>query len=318
MTHRRRRAALAVVALLGTGLGGTVPVAADAGPGEVPSVGSPRTAQSQRAATSITLGQTSNSGLGLCTGTAPFAVAVGASGGGASYVVPSAGVLTSWSTIGSASGGAHRLLVFLDGPADGHKTLVAKGPFEPITGGVGLKTFPARVPVQAGQELGMGTSVTGLPCALVSGIAGDVLGGDQGFNADTDTDMTENPTPGFRPNVSAVLESDADGDGYGDVTQDLCPESKLSQVACPAPDTTVTKAPKAKSPRRKAGIKFTSNVPGSTFTCVVDAKPARPCTSPFRKRFKYGRHTVVVTATSPAGIVEQAPATVTFKVKRPS
>ena len=59
-------------------------------------------------------------------------------------------------------------------------------------------------------------------------------------------------------------------------------------------------------------------MPGSTFTCAVDKKPAMPCTSPFKKRYKYGKHTVVITATSPFGIVDPTPVTVKFKVKKPT
>ena len=40
---------------------------------------------------------------------------------------------------------------------------------------------------------------------------------------------------GMRVNISAVLEPDVDGDLFGDLTQDLCPQSKLTQAACPAP-----------------------------------------------------------------------------------
>jgi hypothetical protein len=49
----------------------------------------------------------------------------------------------------------------------------------------------------------------------------------------------------------------------------------------------------------------------------VDKKPAVPCTSPFKKKYKYGKHKVVVTAVSPAGIVDSTPVTVKFKVKQP-
>ena len=105
-------------------------------------------------------------------------------------------------------------------------------------------------------------------------------------------------------NISAVLEPDVDGDQYGDISQDLCPQSKLTQAACPAPDTKVTKKPKKRSAARKAKIKFSSTIAGSTFTCAVDGKAAKPCTSPFKKKFKVGKHTVVITATSAVGIVD--------------
>ena len=101
------------------------------------------------------------------------------------------------------------------------------------------------------------------------------------------------------------------------MSQDLCPQLKVTQAACPAPDATVTKAPKKKSSKRKAKITFTSTVAGSTFTCTVDKKPAGPCTSPFKKKYKYGKHTVVITATSPFGIVDPTPVTVKFKVRKP-
>ena len=45
---------------------------------------------------------------------------------------------------------------------------------------------------------------------------------------DPDTSSTMNTVGSYtgRWDISAVVESDADGDGYGDVTQDLCPSSK--------------------------------------------------------------------------------------------
>jgi hypothetical protein len=117
--------------------------------------------------------------------------------------------------------------------------------------------------------------------------------------------------------ISAVWEPDADGDGYGDVSQDGCPLLTTMQAPCPVPDTTVTKKPKKTSTKRKATITFTSSVAGSTFTCAVDKKPAAPCTSPFKKRVKVGKHTVVITSTSPLGIVDPTPVTVKFKIAKP-
>jgi hypothetical protein len=49
----------------------------------------------------------------------------------------------------------------------------------------------------------------------------------------------------------------------------------------------------------------------------VDKKAAKPCTSPFKKKFRYGKHKVVITATSPLGIVDPTPAIVKFKITRP-
>ncbi len=180
-----------------------------------------------------------------------------------------------------------------------------------------LNTWPVRVPVPAGAGLGLFVANVGLACALVGTDAADSL---SAAVADPSTTSVFTPATAFaavRLNLSAVWEPDADGDGYGDVSQDLCPQSKLIQVACPAPDTTVTKKPKKSTTNRKAKIKFASTIAGSTFTCKVDKKAAKPCTSPFKKKFKYGKHTVVITATSAVGIVDPTPVTVKFKVKKP-
>ena len=318
-----RRTALIVTALLGSGLLVAEPAVADEGleptVRAIPSGATSARPEVQRAGTTVVLGQTTFTSLGACVGAAPFGATVSTSGGGASYTAPSAGVITSWSTVGGGAAGTTRLLLFVPGAVANHKTLVGKGDFMPVPSTIGVvHTFPARIPVQAGWQLGMGTSVSGQACAINAGFAGDVIGTQQNFNADVSTDLTMSNTPTYRPDISAVVESDADGDGYGDVSQDACPESKLAQAACPAPDTTVTKKPKKKSTKRKAKISFSSTIAGSTFTCAVDKKVAVPCTSPFKKKFKYGKHKVVITATSPAGIVDPTPVTVKFKVKRPT
>jgi hypothetical protein len=265
------------------------------------------------------LGQTTFTVLGSCNGAAPFGVAVNTSGGGATYTAPSAGVITSWSTVGGGAAGNSRLLLFVPGAVLNHKTLVAKSEWVPVpvTAGV-VHTFPARIPAQAGQQLGLGTSAANQACALDVSLPGDGLAFSASFNSDTTTDFSYGNVPSYRPDISAVLEPDVDGDGFGDVTQDVCPQSKLTQAACPAPDTTVTKAPKKKSTKRKAKITFASTIPGSTFTCAVDGKAAVPCASPYKKKYKVGKHSVVITATSPAGIVDPTPVTATFKIKRPS
>jgi hypothetical protein len=294
-----------IAALVATGLAAAP---ADARPGAAPEIAriaAPTTRASStvpaaKAATGVVIGQhTDYTMLGGCP-SGPHAVAQVTSGGGASYTMPTAGVITSWSTSGGGAAGDARPLLFVDGAA-GHKTLVGKGDFVavPITYGVAY-TFPVRISVQAGWQLGLGTSTSGQACALYTSFAGDVIARG-GFNADTTTDLTYATQAGIRPDISAVLEPDVDGDGYGDVTQD--------------PVLTLTKQPKPKSPRRKAVFKFTSSIAGSTFTCAVDGKAAKPCTSPFKKRVRYGKHTVVITATSPAGGVG-APVTVKFKVKK--
>jgi hypothetical protein len=272
---------------------------------DAPSVTTPK------AATSTTVGQT---GAGAGCGPLSLATIQTATAGSPAYTTP-AGVITSFSYQGSATPGQVQAVLYGPETSPGDRTLVAKSA-KALSAANVLNTFPTRVPVTAGLTLGVWTQ-SGMSCTFPAAV------GDQVQSALVDPDVSPafasiGGSPSARVNVSAVVESDADGDGYGDVTQDLCPQSKLTRAACPAPDTTVTKAPKKKSTKRKATIAFTSGVGGSTFTCAVDKKAAGPCTSPFKKKYKVGKHQVVITATSPAGIVDPTPVTVKFKVTKPS
>ena len=118
-----------------------------------------------------------------------------------------------------------------------------------------------------------------------------------------------------RPNVSAVLEPDVDGDGHGDLSQDLCPQSKLTPAPCPAPDTKLTRTPRQTPGTLRIVIRFAS-VPGATYRCEVDGKNPKQCWAPFKKRFKVGKHVIHITAISPYGIVETKPAKVKFTIRR--
>ena len=55
-------------------------------------------------------------------------------------------------------------------------------------------------------------------------------------------------------------------------------------------------------------------MPGATFTCAVDGKAAKPCSSPFKRRYQLGKHVVVVAAVSTVGIVDPSPAKVKFRI----
>jgi hypothetical protein len=84
-------------------------------------------------------------------------------------------------------------------------------------------------------------------------------------------------------------------------------------VDATAPDTMFRK-PKVKKDAVK--IKFSSTEVGSSFTCKLDRKKAKPCTSPVRYRnLKRGKHKVIVTATDAAGNPDATPARVKFRVE---
>ena len=232
---------------------------------------------------------------------------------GSSYTVPFDGVITSFSTRQGASMTNVQIRLGVFGPPSGGVFEVrGRSGLHPLLAG-GVSTFDARIPVQAGSLLG--AQFTGGACKQNTSGADDIwyLDGDLGTAATMTGTSLGSPA---RANVAAVVEADVDHDGYGDATQDACPASALSVVACPAPETTITQGPKARSRKREVALAFTSTTPRSTFLVVVDGKPPKETLSPFRATLKPGRHTISVQAVSPLGVVDSTPATVAFKIKK--
>ncbi len=103
-----------------------------------------------------------------------------------------------------------------------------------VTGG--LNSYDARIPVQAGDRLslfGAGPLVETLICdeTGVTSTLG-VFEGNGGGVGSSSLYVESPPIPAGVP-VSAVLEPDADNDGFGDETQDKCPQSAATQLECP-------------------------------------------------------------------------------------
>jgi hypothetical protein len=289
--------------------------------GAAPSLGSARPGPAPatpRVGAQVVVGQTGTplgcaAPNGTTVGTTWGSKATGAAA--PAYAVPGPGVITSFSHNANATAGAIRAVVLGPAAAPESRTVVGFSELQTVIPST-LNTFSTRIPVPAGARLAMYASTTNMGCNFGTSDVADVLMGAV-FDPTTATTYTpSNSYPQRRLNLSAVWEPDVDQDAYGDVSQDLCPQSALTQAACPAPETTITKAPAKRSAKRQAKIKFTS-VPGARFTCAVDGKTAKPCTSPFKKRYRYDRHKVVITAISSVGILDPTPAVVKFTVKRP-
>jgi hypothetical protein len=107
-------------------------------------------------------------------------------------------------------------------------TNVAETSYEVVSAGV--HTFETRITVKAGDRFGAWGPFGALTCP--TGDAADSLGT---FTGDAQVGSTHafSASPGERVAVSAVVEPDADGDGYGDETQDKCPQVAALQTACP-------------------------------------------------------------------------------------
>jgi hypothetical protein len=257
-----------------------------------------------------TIGATATTINVTCLGTTTVAQAAVATG--ASYTVPFDGVITSFSTRASATAGNQVRMILFGPPTAGSYPLRAKtGPRALIASVV--NTYEVRVPVKAGWLLGGQYIGSSNGCGEIGGAGDDFLL--MSGNPDADAAMSGSNIGDYRVNMSAVVEPDVDLDGFGDVSQDACPESALAQAACAAPETTITKKPKARTKKRAVTLAFTSTAPRSTFLVVVDGKKAKEMLSPFKTTLKPGKHKITVQAVSPLGIPDPTPAVVTFRVK---
>jgi hypothetical protein len=69
--------------------------------------------------------------------------------------------------------------------------------------------------------------------------------------------------------------------------------------------------------KRKATFRFASGEPSSTFSCKLDKKKRRPCTSPKTyKKLAPGKHVFRVKARDRAGNLDATPAVRRFKIKK--
>jgi hypothetical protein len=158
--------------------------------------------------------------------------------------VPSAGVVTRWTSKSELEGTVpEKLKVFRATSVPGQLSVVGESTEQPVA--PGIDTFNTRIPVQAGDRLGLygqpssgGLTCPGKPGNTYGYFAGDVPAGSA---------QTFESAEG-RVAVSALVEADEDHDGFGDETQDKCPQSAAVQVACPPLILdAVAKAPGAKS-----------------------------------------------------------------------
>lgn len=173
---------------------------------------------------SASLGQTGNGGascpanvtmIQLQTATVP-----------PTYAAPDRGVITSWSYLGGQSDEQVHLDVVRPTLSPGTFLLVAQTPAATATAGE-FNTYSTRLPVSARDMLGLTIDGPSTACDRTTGSASDTVGSctscaTTGGLTGTTISST-NTIAGVQLNVSAVLEPDVDGDGYGDETQDGCP-----------------------------------------------------------------------------------------------
>lgn len=103
----------------------------------------------------------------------------------------------------------------------------------PLTIALGASSADARIPVQQGDRLAMSVA-KGTTLPFCKSAAENIFGAflDPGLGAGSSSPYDEVSAMARFP-ISAVLEPDADGDGFGDETQDRCPLIATVQAACP-------------------------------------------------------------------------------------
>jgi hypothetical protein len=148
-----------------------------------------------------------------------------------------------------------------------------------------------------------GTNAPAIPLAssltrsITPGCATLLEAGDDTNNSATDFAVTA-PSP--QNNSVTPTEKACGGGGGGDST---------------APDTQITKQPKAKTTKTTAKFKFTSTAANSTFKCKFDKGAFESCSSPQKyKHLDPGKHRFQVVATDSAGNTDTSPAKAKFKV----
>lgn len=148
--------------------------------------------------------------------------------------VPSAGIVTSWRVQSSLpTSYSEKLKVFRSAGGPKQFTTIAESATATVV--PGNNVFNTQIPVQAGDRFGVfgGGGPTGASLLCGTSNAGDEYGA---FAPDTPVGSTNEFSTGgtILVGVSAVVEPDADGDGFGDESQDKCPRSaKVQAVECP-------------------------------------------------------------------------------------
>ena len=223
---------------------------------------------------------------------------------GSSYTVPSAGVLTSWQVQAPRAPGGDpmKFKVFRPSGAAGGYVVIAESPLTNITGG-GVQSFPFRFTVQPGDVIGLYSHSNQGLCGRFTSQNSDNFGFVNVDDVAPGDARVYNGGVMLRLDLAATLERDADGDGFGDVTQDFCPADPTRQ-ACPSTTQAFAAISKARQSARRwrlgrklLKISRKPKIPvGTTFTFTLD-KPAsvRLEFSRVRKGRKVGGHCVPVT-----------------------
>jgi hypothetical protein len=232
---------------------------------------------------------------------------------GNEYAAPFDGVITSW-TNQASFWKTVTFKVARVGADNAYSVIGSDGPRTTPDFNV-RTTYPVRISVRQGDVIGAHHPPGNYVCiyggtGYGSGYdTADIPAGGSGLFEDTSNDL--------RVPIEATIEHDADHDGYGDETQDLCPTDPTLHSVCDTfpPQTSITKGPKKKTKSKKATFAFSSSEPGSTFECSLDGAAFHACASPMTATVKeLGRHNFLVRARDTHGNLDTTEASWSWKV----
>jgi hypothetical protein len=218
---------------------------------------------------------------------------------------PAAGVITSWAvrTSGPSPVGNTVRLRVLAG-----NLFVATGLTRPAPDTAGVTVFPDRIPISAGQRIGLEVGTTGPTVSVPVAVSTGGASFDYWYPPFPDGEShTPDGTLGtYQAVFQATIEADADADGFGDETQDGCLGEPGPRGGCPnppppptAPETEITSGPANKITKPKATFVFSSPSAGATFECALDKAGFGDCSSPKKlKKLANGKHVFRVRAIS--------------------
>jgi hypothetical protein len=176
---------------------------------------------------------------GSCVGVSYWAQATSS---GPSYAVPTDGVVTSWSHRANSATGRELGLRIFRWESGSNYMLVGRSGVQTLTAGT-VNTFDTRIAVKAGDVLGLYVGNPGVIFPIDLGGGASCAYTSSGSTTRYTFPVSPEPSDGSSVNlagslgstllnVTARLEADADGDGFGDESQDGCPTVAGTSGGC--------------------------------------------------------------------------------------
>jgi hypothetical protein len=231
--------------------------------------------------------------------------ALSAIGKGLSLTAPSSGVVTKFKSAIASPGLFPHIFRVLRPNGPGTVLIVGE---TSATLATGPNAVDARVPIQAGDRLAIfGTGPSGTVYCEYPGPE-DSFGGFAGGAVGQSSTFVEVLDEAGIP-VAAVIEPDADNDGFGDETQDKCPQNAATHGDCPPPSAPVTLSASAVAKKALITVLITSSGQSSV-TVTGSAKLGKGKTA------KLNGGTQIIAPGVLARFVVPVPQAVTRKLKQ--